>query len=299
MRRRGLVVAVAAVGLAVPAGAPAQYAGDHAMPAQAGDGASVSIGFDAYAPPVIDVLAGDTVAWVNNSVRAHTVTARDGSWDSARMINGDRYEHGFDATGAVAYYCTLHPFMAGEVDVHAVLLDRPATPAGAGRPYPLSGRAAAEPGSAVTIEADTGDGFAPAGRATVGAGGAFRTTVTPATTTTYRASVPDADPSPPVQLLVLDHTVSVSVRRRGDVSVVGAQVSPPMPGGNVVLQLKLKDRFGWWPERFGRLDATSRARFTIRAPVRVAPARVLLTLGDRATPLAESPVVHLRGAAPW
>ena len=109
--------------------------------------------------------------------------------------------------------------------------------------------------------------------------------------------MPDAEPSPPVQLIVLDHTVTVSVRRRGPVSVVAAQVSPPDPGANVVLQLRLKDRFGWWPERFARLDAASRATFAIRAPVRIAPARVLLTLPDRATALAESPVVRLRGDA--
>jgi hypothetical protein len=180
------------------------------------------------------------------------------------------------------------------VDAHAALLDRPAAPAGPGRPYPLAGRAAAEPGSTVTIEGDSGGGFAEAARTTVGADGTFRASVTPSTTTAYRAVVPDAAPSPPVRLIVVDHTVTVSVRRRGAVSVVGARVSPPDPGGHVVLQLRLRDRFGWWPERFARLDDGSRATFTVRSPVPVAPARVLLTLADRATALAESPVVRLR-----
>jgi plastocyanin len=298
MRRRRLAVVAAGAALALPAAALAQHAGDHAMPvAEIGPGPAVSIGFDTYTPPLIDVLTGDAVTWTNNSVRAHTVVARDGSWGSARMIQGDRYEQRFAAAGAYAYFCTLHAGMAGEVDAHDVLLARPATPAGAGRPYPLSGRSAAAPGTVVTIEAGTPDGYVRTAKATVGADGTFGATVTPQTTATYRAVVPDAEPSPPVQLIVLDHTVTVSVRRRGPVSVVAAQVDPPDPGADVVLQLRLKDRFGWWPERFARLDAASRATIVIRAPVRIAPARVLLTLPDRATALAESPVVRLRGDA--
>jgi plastocyanin len=288
---------VAAAALEFPAAAGAQHAGGHAMPVAApGTGPAASIGFDAYSPPLTDVLTGDTVTWSNNSVRAHTVTARDGSWGSVRLVQRETYAQRFATAGAYGYFCTLHPGMTGEVDVHDVLLDRPAAPAGGGRPYPLAGRAAAAPGSPVTIEADTGDGYVAVAHATVDDTGEFATTVTPRTSTSYRAAVADAPPSPPVQLIVLDHTMTVSVRRRGPVSVVAAQVTPPDPGGQVVLQLRLKDRFGWWPERFARLDAASRATFTVRAPVGVAPARVLLTLDDRATALAESRTVRLRGA---
>ena len=45
------------------------------------DGASIQ--FAAFAPRRIDVVAGDTVRWTNNSVRVHTVNAVDGSWSSA------------------------------------------------------------------------------------------------------------------------------------------------------------------------------------------------------------------------
>ena len=34
----------------------------------------------AYGATHVDVLAGDTVKWHNDSVRAHTVKASDGSW---------------------------------------------------------------------------------------------------------------------------------------------------------------------------------------------------------------------------
>ena len=40
--------------------------------------------------PDIQVLTGDTVTWINDSVRAHTVNADDGSWASPEMVAADR-----------------------------------------------------------------------------------------------------------------------------------------------------------------------------------------------------------------
>jgi hypothetical protein len=61
------------------------------------------------------------------------------------------------------------------------------------------------------------------------------------------------------------------------------------PGGNgtVVLQLHLKERFGWWPVQRATLRA-GRATFSLKAPRRRVRARVVLTLADGATPLAIS-----------
>jgi hypothetical protein len=60
----------------------------------------------------------------------------------------------------------------------------------------------------------------------------------------------------------------------------------------VVLQLHLRERFGWWPVARHRLGPHSTTTLRIRRGVR-APARVLLTLPDGATPLAASRLFHL------
>jgi hypothetical protein len=70
---------------------------------------------------------------------------------------------------------------------------------------------------------------------------------------------------------------------------VDATVTPAAPGSTVVLQLRLRERFGWWPTRTLRLDSKSHARFVIHRRSS-APARVVLTLPDGATVLATSVV---------
>jgi plastocyanin len=288
-----LVAAAAGGGTAA---ASAAMDGMHGGAMPAADATHVSIGFDSFAPPRVDVLAGDSVTWANDSVRAHTVTATDGSWDSQRLGAGEAYTHSFDVPGTVAYYCSLHPFMRGEVDAHELLLDQPGGPAGPGRSFPIAGRAALPSGTAVAVERDEGSGFARAATATVGPDGRFTATVRPRTTARYRA-VAGNEASPPVQLLVLDHRVGVSVTPGARRVVVATSVTPASPGSSVVLQLHLRDRFGWWPVQRARLDRASRARFVVRLRHRV-PARVLLTLPDGATALATSRAVRIGPAAP-
>ncbi len=296
MRRRAALLAATA-GLVLSPAAGAQHGGDGHGAAPPVAAPIVSIGFAAFATPRLDVLTGDTVTWTNDSVRAHTVTALDESWSSAQLLTGERFARAFPVAGAYPYLCRLHPFMAGEVDAHDALLAPPAGAAGPGRRFPLAGRAAAPAGTAVAIEGDTGAGFAPAATAAVEADGTFHATVMPATTTTYRAAVAGGAPSPPVTLLVLDRRVAVTVARRGGRTRIAATVSPATPGATVVLQLRLRERFGWWPVRTTRLDAHSSARFDLRVarPVR---ARVLLTLADGATALADSGPIVLRASRP-
>jgi plastocyanin len=263
-----------------------------AAPATArADETDVGIAFAAFGPPAVSVLSGDTVRWTNVSVRIHTVNAVDGSWSSPDIVGSDYFVHRFDTPGPVAYYCRIHPFMRGEVDVSNLLVDPPAAPAADGRPYPLRGRSALGPQAPVTIQADRGAGFQDAGTATVNADGTFAVSVTPAGTASYRA-VSGADASPPVTLTVLDRTLRVHARRHGRRVAVSADVSPATPGGTVVLQAHLRERFGWWPLRSIRLDRRSHAHFVVTMPKGHA-LRVLLTLRDKATPLAISPVVRV------
>ena len=260
-----------------------------AAPAYAdGGGTSVPIYNDAFAMPHVDVLAGETVSWRNASLRVHTVNAVDGSWSSPRLLMSATFGHRFDAPGTFTYYCQLHPTMRADIGVHRVLLDAPKDPAAAGRPYALSGRAALPAGSTVSLEA----GGAVAATAKVDEHGAFTATVTPTATTAYTA-VAGGESAPPVQVLVLDRKVGASARVRNGRMTVDARVTPASPGATVVLQLRLKEHFGWWPVKTVELGRSSRARFTLPRGRRVA-ARVLLTASDGATELARSGTLRLR-----
>jgi plastocyanin len=282
--------AVAALIAAAPAGAQMGH-GEHG--AMATDGRTVSIQFAAFAPAALDVVTGDDIRWSNDSARAHDVVALDQSFDSGRLIVGGGFDRRAEAEGTIAYYCSLHPAMTGEVHVHDVLLDAPTQRAGSGKPFVLSGRTAAGRTGSVAIEGDDGSGFRPAASAPIQPDGSFRATVVPRTTTSYRAVAGEAQ-SPAVQLLVLDHTVALTARRRGHATDLTVKVTPAAPHQPVVLQLKLRDRFGWWPVQHVRLDHHSMARLTIRRLV-AAPARVLLTLPDGNTELARSATVRVGG----
>jgi plastocyanin len=263
------------------------------------DGAAprVSIQFGAYAPATIDVLIGDTVRWSNDSTRNHTVTDDASAYDSGLLPPTYAFAHRFDAPGAFPYHCRLHPYIRGAVDVHELLLDRPEAAAESGRPFPLRGRTALAPGTTVSIEVDDGSGagYRHAANATAKPDGSFTALVTPTTSGTYRAVAGDHS-SPPVQVLVLNHTITARARRGRYRTVISVHVTPPDLGATVVLQLNLRERFGWWPVARARLDAHSRARFVLR-PNRPVSARVLLTLPDGATPLATSSIVPA-GPAP-
>jgi plastocyanin len=255
-----------------------------------GGGHNVSIGFGDFAPSHLDVLVGDTVTWRNDSVRQHTVTADDESWDSGRLGARAVFRRRFDQPGRVGYYCRLH-VIGASLDVHSVLLEESHSAGDPGLPRDLSGRAAAEPGSDVHIEADTGAGFVPAATVAVEADGAFHHQVAPRETTHYRA-VLGSQASPPVTVVVLDRQVSVSARARGRRTVVSASVTPASPHVSAVLQLRLADRFGWWPVARAELDHHSRVRFSI-ARGRRHRARVVLTLDDGATITAKSRVFRV------
>jgi plastocyanin len=275
---RRLALAPLLVALAAPAAARA-------------DETDIGIGFNAFGTPKVSVLTGDTVKWTNLSVRAHTVNADDGGWASPEFVYTESFSRTFDAPGVVPYYCRLHTYMRGEVDVSNVLLDTPSAPGADGRPYTLRGRTVDTSGAPVTIEADHGGGFQPVASATVGADGTFAASVTPNGTADYRA-VSGADASPPVTLTVLDRTVHAFAARHGRRVAVAADVAPATPGGTIVLQVRSRFHFGWWPVHTRRLDKASRVRFVLNNPkaVRV---RVVLTLPDGATPLAISPVLHV------
>ena len=239
-----------------------------------------------FTPAQLSVVTGDTISWEALS-GPHTVTAD--TFGSGRLLYGDTYTHQFTAAGTYPYVCQIHRFMRGVITVSDVLLNAPAAPSAPGRAYPVAGRTMAAPGSDVTIEGDSGSGDTTLATATVNADGTFSTTVRAATTTTLRA-VSGASTSPPVMLTVVDRRLSLRDVRRGGVDRLTVSVTPAASGSTVTLQLRLRERFGWWRVAVARLDRRSRATFVLRNSV-PAPARVNLTLADGWTILASSPSV--------
>jgi len=295
MRRCAAALAlVLAAAIATPAASQEHGMGEHGGGAGAPPPAmtnSARIDFAAVRPPVLDVLAGETVTWTNESARVHTVTADDGSFDSGRLASSQTFTHRFTTAGPAPYHCTLHPLIQGLVDVRELLLDAPEQAGAPQRPYSLTGRAALPSGSDVSIEADGGAGFAPVAAARVGDDGRFAARVVPAATASYRA-VAGGVASPPVRLLVLDRRIALTVRRAGGHVQVRARVTPASRGGLVVLALYLPERFGWWPVRQAILGRDSSARFELHTRRRLR-ARVRYTLADGATALATSRTVHV------
>lgn len=72
-----------------------------------------------YEPAEMTVKKGSAVAWVNDDGVVHTVTESNGMFDSSTMASGQQWEHVFEKEGRYDYYCTLHPWMTGNIDVTA------------------------------------------------------------------------------------------------------------------------------------------------------------------------------------
>ncbi len=75
-----------------------------------------------YIPSMITISAGESVTWVNQDSAFHSVTSGFYDepidlFDSGYMDPYDSYTLTFDETGTYDYFCTLHPWMEGQVIV--------------------------------------------------------------------------------------------------------------------------------------------------------------------------------------
>lgn len=73
----------------------------------------------AFVPSRLTVSAGSTVTFINDDDEAHTVTARDKSFDSEGLDGHERWTHVFAQSGSFAYFCELHPMMKAVIVVAA------------------------------------------------------------------------------------------------------------------------------------------------------------------------------------
>ena len=70
-----------------------------------------------YAPATKKIDPGTWVTWSNNGTDAHTVTADDGSFDSANLDPSEGFSWYFDSPGTFTYTCAWHAWMTGKIVV--------------------------------------------------------------------------------------------------------------------------------------------------------------------------------------
>jgi plastocyanin len=120
-RRTGLLAAGAAAGLALMLPPPlvnAQTAAPVSIVNSAGVPPNCPTG-DTYCfrPPTVTVAAGGTVTWTNNSSATHTVTSTSAEQFNGDVAPGATFQHTFHSPGTFTYYCTIHTYMTGTVQV--------------------------------------------------------------------------------------------------------------------------------------------------------------------------------------
>lgn len=78
---------------------------------------------ECFLPYEKTVAIGATVTWNNDDTAAHTVTSGspsdgpDGLFDSSIFMAGSTFEFTFNEAGSYDYFCMVHPWMIGFVDV--------------------------------------------------------------------------------------------------------------------------------------------------------------------------------------
>ena len=78
---------------------------------------------ECYIPFDVSISVGDKVTWSNDDSAAHTVTSGtpadgpDGNFDSSLFMAGNVFSITFNEAGDYPYYCMVHPWMTGIVNV--------------------------------------------------------------------------------------------------------------------------------------------------------------------------------------
>jgi len=76
-----------------------------------------------YDPETINITTGTTIEWINEDAAMHTATSGsptngvDGVFDSQILNINDTYQFTFTDAGNYDYYCILHPWMLGTINV--------------------------------------------------------------------------------------------------------------------------------------------------------------------------------------
>ena len=79
---------------------------------------------ECWTPSSVTINAGDTVEWTNSDTAAHTVTGGlpadgpSGVFDSSLVLGGAAYAFTFEEAGNYDYFCMVHPWMVGDIQVN-------------------------------------------------------------------------------------------------------------------------------------------------------------------------------------
>jgi len=79
---------------------------------------------ECWVPSSVMINSGDTVSWDNVDTAAHTVTSGsptdgpDGKFDSSLLMAANTFDYTFDSSGSYDYFCMVHPWMVGDVQVN-------------------------------------------------------------------------------------------------------------------------------------------------------------------------------------
>jgi plastocyanin len=87
------------------------------MPSATATASAVSAKDNSFDPPTLNVRPGTTVRWTNSGRNPHTVTDRDGKFDSGDIAPGASYTYTFQTPGTYRYYCKHHKGMEGTIVV--------------------------------------------------------------------------------------------------------------------------------------------------------------------------------------
>jgi plastocyanin len=78
---------------------------------------------ECFIPYEVSISVGGEVIWNNVDATAHTVTSgnpsdgSDGVFDSSLFVSGATFSHTFDDAGTYEYFCMVHPWMIGIIQV--------------------------------------------------------------------------------------------------------------------------------------------------------------------------------------
>lgn len=113
-----LVVAVVVAAVALLA-APSRPSATASGPATVVQGARATLRIQnyAYAPPSLTVKAGTMITVTNRDATAHTVTGKQGGFDSGSVAPGRSVALTVRKPGTYTYYCQFHAFMTGTIKV--------------------------------------------------------------------------------------------------------------------------------------------------------------------------------------
>jgi len=74
-------------------------------------------GSNSFSPNPVEIKVGETVTWINDNSGRHTLTSKDGVFDSGMMGKGQSFSFTFDKAGECQYFCEPHPNMVDTVVV--------------------------------------------------------------------------------------------------------------------------------------------------------------------------------------